>query len=249
MDKQTIHETNSAYWNTKGNDHLGAVVLPFYGSFISEENHGLFGDVAGKRLLEIGCGNGQSLRYHGERSAVELWGMDISENQLEKAKQHLTENGLSATLICSPMEEECGIPADYFDFVYSVFAIGWTTDLEGTFERIASYLKTGGSFIFSWSHPFHKCIAPEDGAFRVYKSYFEDAWYSVPYDFCQGELKLTDRMVSTYVNALAKAGFAIERMIEEPDRELFRPGDHESELVEKMRMVPRTMVIKARKLS
>ncbi len=53
----------------------------------------------------------------------------------------MTECGLSATLICSPMEEECGIPENYFDFVYSVYAIGWTTDLEGTFRRIASYLK------------------------------------------------------------------------------------------------------------
>ena len=39
------------------------------------------------------------------------------------------------------MEEECGIPADYFDYVYSIYAIGWTTDLEGTFCRIATYLK------------------------------------------------------------------------------------------------------------
>lgn len=53
----------------------------------------------------------------------------------------MTAHGLSANLICSPMEEECGLPEDYFDFVYSVYAIGWTTDLEGTFSRIASYLK------------------------------------------------------------------------------------------------------------
>lgn len=43
------------------------------------------------------------------------------------------------------MEEDCGIPKDYFDFVYSIYAIGWTTDLEGTFSRIASYLKKTAS--------------------------------------------------------------------------------------------------------
>lgn len=42
-----------------------------------------------------------------------LWGIDISEKQIDKAKQHLTACGLSAKLICSPMEEECDIPADY----------------------------------------------------------------------------------------------------------------------------------------
>ncbi|WP_375524028.1 hypothetical protein [Paenibacillus terreus] len=46
---------------------------------------------------------------------------------MEKAKQHLTACGLSAKFICSPMEEECGIPMDYFDFVYSIYVIGWTT--------------------------------------------------------------------------------------------------------------------------
>lgn len=45
------------------------------------------------------------------------------------AMQHLTSYGLSAKLICSPMEEECGIPNDYFDFVYSIYAVGWTTDV------------------------------------------------------------------------------------------------------------------------
>lgn len=242
MDKHTVYDTNSAYWNTKGNDHLEAVVLPLYGTCISEEKHRLFGDVAGKRLLEIGCGNGHSLQYHGERGAAELWGMDISENQIEKARQHLAENGLSATFIRSPMEEECEIPAGYFDFVYSVYAIGWTTDMEGTFARVASYLKPGGSFIFSWTHPIRKCVAPEHGILRVVKSYFDDAWYAVPVEFCHGELRLSDRMISTYVNALAKAGFAIERMIEEPDE--MPIGDNDP----RTGMCPKTLVIKARKL-
>jgi cyclopropane fatty-acyl-phospholipid synthase-like methyltransferase len=50
------------------------------GAFVSEEKCQLFGDVSGKKMLEIGCGNGQSLQYQGERKASELWGMDISEN-------------------------------------------------------------------------------------------------------------------------------------------------------------------------
>lgn len=141
MDTNTIHETNSLFWDTKGNEVLGATALPLYGAFVSEEQCQLFGDVSGKKLLEIGCGSGQSLQYLGERNASELWGTDIAENQIEKTRQLLTEHGLSAKLICSPMEEECGLPEDYFDFVYSVYAIGWTTDLEGTFSRIASYLK------------------------------------------------------------------------------------------------------------
>jgi len=60
MDKNAVYKTNSFYWDTKGSDFLGAIVLPFYGAFVSEEKCQLFGDVSGKKMLEVGCGNGQS---------------------------------------------------------------------------------------------------------------------------------------------------------------------------------------------
>ncbi|RUS45375.1 class I SAM-dependent methyltransferase [Cohnella sp. AR92] len=245
MNKDLIYKTNSFYWDTKGNDFLGAIVLPFYGAFVSEEKCRLFGDVSGKKMLEIGCGNGKSLQYHGDREASELWGIDLSEKQIERAAQHLTSCGLSARLICSPMEEECGIPREYFDFVYSIYAIGWTTDLEVTFGRVASYLKKDGIFIFSWSHPIHRCVTEENDRFVFRKSYFDEAWYPIA---AEGELLLADRKLSTYVNALAKAGFAVERMIEQTDDEIMQSRDDNSDLAKRAKMYPVTFVIKARKL-
>ncbi|TYP76661.1 class I SAM-dependent methyltransferase [Paenibacillus methanolicus] len=244
MDRNAVHRTNSLFWDTRGNDVLGATSLPYYGAFVSEEKCQLFGDVAGKKMLEIGCGSGQSLQYLGERRASELWGMDLSENQLEKTRQHLTTCGLSATLICSPMEEECGLPENYFDVVYSIYAIGWTTDLEGTFCRIASYLNKDGVFIFSWSHPIHKCVAAENNVLVFKKRYFDESWYSVSLD--ESVLNLSDRKLSTYVNALAKAGFVIEQMIEESDDDIIQLKD--SDFAKKAKMLPVTFVIKARKL-
>ncbi len=247
MDKNSVHQTNSFYWDTIGNDFLRAIVLPYYGAFVSEDKCRLFGDVSGKKMLEIGCGNGQSLQYHGERHASELWGVDLSAKQIERAAQHLNARGLSARLIRSPMEEECGLPVDYFDYVYSIYAIGWTTDLEGTFRRIASYLKQDGVFIFSWSHPIHRCIVSENNTFAFKKCYFDESWHPVPLD--EGALTLSDRKLSTYVNALAKAGFVIEQMIEESDDEILRTRtrDDNSDLAQRARMFPVTFVIKARK--
>lgn len=145
------------------------------------------------------------------------------------------------------LEEDCGLPADYFDYVYSIYAIGWTTDLEGTFRRIASYLKQDGVFIFSWSHPIHRCVVAENGLFAFKKCYFDEAWYPVPLD--EGALTLSDRKLSTYVNALAKAGFVIEQMIEESDDEILRTRtrDDNSDLAQRAKMFPVTFVIKARK--
>lgn len=245
MDKNNIHKTNRSFWDTKGNEVIGTTALPMYGSFVSEEKCHLFGDVSGKKLLEIGCGSGHSLKYHGDRKASELWGIDISEKQIEKAREYLSLYDFSANLICSPMEEDCGIPVDYFDYVYSIYGVGWATDLENTFCRIASYIKKDGVFIFSWSHPIHKCVAIENDSLSFKKSYFDESWYSVSLD--GGAISLSDRKLSTYINALTKAGFAIDKMIEESDDEIIQLYK-DSDFAKKAKMLPVTFVIKARKL-
>lgn len=244
-DKDAVHKTNTSFWDTKGSDLLGTTSLPKYGAFVSEETCCLFGDVGGKSVLEIGCGSGRSLLYLAERGMAELWGIDISERQLKKARTTLESNGVTASLICSPMEEACGIPNEYFDFVCSIYGIGWTTDLTGTFQLIASYLKKGGVFIFSWSHPIHKCVSAEHDMLVFKKCYFDESWYSAPLDGTV--LSLSDRKLSTYVNALAKAGFVIEEMVEESDSDIIRSANG-SEFAKKAAMLPVTFVIKARKL-
>lgn len=241
---QIIRKTNKFFWDTKGNEVLGTMALPKYGAYLTEEKCKLFGDVTGKKVLEIGSGRGHSLEYLAKRKASELWGVDISKEQIRKSNEYLTSCGITANLICSPMEEECGIPKNYFDFVYSVYGIGWTTDLVGTFCRIASYLKNDGVFIFSWSHPIHKCVTVEKNMLAFKKSYFDESWYSVPLD--RTMLSLSDRKLSTYVNALAKAGFIIEEMIEESDDDIIK-AQPENNFAKKAKMLPVTFVIKARK--
>ena len=58
---------------------------------------------------------------------------------------------------------------------------------------------------------------------------------------------MSNRMLSTYVNALAKAGFFIEQMIEKPDEEILQSCDMSSESVKRVMMIPKVFVIKARK--
>ena len=88
--------------------------------------------------MEICCGSGHTLKYLADRKTGELWGVDLSQKQLENADKFLKENGYRARLICSPMEAEADIFRDYFDFVYSIYGIGWVTDLQGVFDKIAS---------------------------------------------------------------------------------------------------------------
>lgn len=115
-----IIEENRAYWDAHADEWFGTTALPKYGvMFATEDELQLFGNVRGKRMLEICCGSGHSLRYHAERGAGELWGVDLSQHQLDHAGEYLAQHGYHARLICSPMEAEIDVPKGYFDYVYS----------------------------------------------------------------------------------------------------------------------------------
>lgn len=255
MEAAQIIKTNQDYWNENADLWFGTTALPEYGvKFVTEDDLHLFGDVTGKKMLEICCGSGHSLKYHADRNAGELWGVDLSEKQLENAKRLLSENGYSAKLICSPMEADLDIPKDYFDCVYSIYGIGWTTDLQGTFNKIASYLKKDGIFIFSWHHTLNYCVAwsceerkevIENGQLIFHKSYFDEDYFTMPVD--GSKIILCNRKISTYINALAKAGFAVEQMIEQNNREAMETED-DSDRGKKAKMIPISVCFKARKL-
>lgn len=256
MDNNQIIEKNKSYWNVNADFWFGTTALPEYGvKFVTENELHLFGDVSGKKMLEICCGSGHSLKYHADRHAGELWGVDLSQKQLDNAKAYLAENGHTAKLICSPMEDNLPVPKNYFDYVYSIYGIGWTTDLQGTFDKIASYLKKDGIFIFSWHHPLHYCVGWscaerknvfEDDKLVFGKSYFDESYFTMPVH--DDEVVLCNRKISTYVNALASAGFVIEQMIEQTDSITMESTEDMSDKTRKAKMLPISVCFKARKL-
>ncbi|MDE6387239.1 MAG: class I SAM-dependent methyltransferase [Lachnospiraceae bacterium] len=256
MENDEIIKTNKTYWNDHADLWFGTTALPEYGVlFPTEDDLHLFGDVTDKRMLEICCGSGHSLKYHAERGAGELWGVDLSCKQLENAQKLLSESGYFAKLLCAKMEEEIDVPKEYFDYVYSIYGIGWTTDLQGTFDKIASYLKKDGIFIFSWHHTLNYCIAWscderkdvfENDKLVLTKSYYDESYFKMPVH--DSEIILCNRKISTYINALAKAGFAIERLIEETDEQtLYAQGETDPK-AKKAKMMPISFCIKARKM-
>lgn len=246
MESKTINEINKAYWNTNADNWFGTTALPEYGvQFVTENELNLFGDVTGKTMLEICCGSGHSLKYHADRKAGELWGLDVSQKQLENAENFLAESNYFPKLICASMEDECGIPKNYFDIVYSIYGIGWATDLDNVFHRIATYLKKDGIFIFSWKHPLNGCVNINDGQLIFDKSYFDEGWYTQIVD--DMEIMLANRKISTYINAMTNAGFIIEKMVEQTDEKTMEMTGEISDKSRKAQKLPLSFVFKARK--
>jgi cyclopropane fatty-acyl-phospholipid synthase-like methyltransferase len=250
LESKEVLKQNKKYWDATADEWFGVTSLPTLGCLIpSEEDLQLFGDVTGKKILDIGCGSGHSLKYHADHNAAELWGLDISTQQIKNATRYLKDCGYEAHLFDRPMEEDIGLHNDYFDIIYSIYAIGWTTDLQKTFNLAASYLKQDGIFIFSWDHPVMRCMEVKEN-----KLVFEGCYYDeniVTYKKDGYDVSYSKRKISTYINALSKAGFAIEEMIEETDKQTL---ESECEITQKYyspfkaKKFPLSFVIKARKL-
>lgn len=127
--------------------------------------------------------------------------------------------------------------------------------MDGTFQKISSYLKKDGIFIFSWHHPLNYCIAwscderkdvIENNTLVMNKSYFDESYFRMPVN--GSEILLCNRKISTYVNALAKAGFVIEKMVEQTDEVTMQMEGDISNKAKKAKMFPISVLFKARKL-
>jgi SAM-dependent methyltransferase len=246
-----IIKQNKKSWDRVAHHFNGIDALPSYGPFTqTEEELGLFEEIRDKKVLDIGCGSGHSLRYMAENGVSELWGVDFSEAQIKTAKETL--NGLETHLFCAPMEEEIGLPKLYFDYVYSIYAIGWTTDLSATFQLIYSYLKQGGSFIFSWDHPLYAHLTSHNGEIYLNGSYQQEG--VTTYQNFKGEeapMVISKRKLSTYINELIRAGFTIDTVIESDVSTIYNPIKEELSdryySLYKARRFPTTMIVKATK--
>lgn len=241
---------NKSSWDTMSDSWYGTTALPIYGCLIpTEDELKLFPNLCNKNVLDIGCGSGHSLKWCGDKGASELWGLDLSTKQIENAKKFLNESGYEPKLINAPMESNSGLPKEYFDVVYSIYAIGWTVDIQKTFDNIGSYLKKDGVFIFSWDHPLMHCVNAKDENIILEGCYLEEDIFS--YTQRGNPVTLQNRKMSTYINTLAKSGFMVEQLIEETDKDILsRPAEFSSGYYTpyKAKKFPLSFIIKARKL-
>ncbi|WP_235801868.1 methyltransferase domain-containing protein [Ureibacillus manganicus] len=183
-----------------------------------------------------------------QRNACELWGLDLTSKQLEAARALLSGSKKHVRLYESPMEENPGIPSGYFNIVFSIFAIGWTTDLEKTLKNINQYLQLGGSFIFSWEHPLYSRVKNINGTLTFNKSYHEEGPYE--HEAWSHTAIMQQFKLSTYINALINNGFKVERVIEEVSLTELDEQKHSNRWYnyEKVQYLPTTLIIKSTKI-
>jgi ubiquinone/menaquinone biosynthesis C-methylase UbiE len=249
LNEQEMITINKEGWNKVADQFSeGSFDVLEYGVYApSEEELSLLGDIHNKVALEVGCGSGHTLEYLAKHGASELWGVDLSRQQIETAKQVVSNLHVPVHFIESPMEDIPGLPDHHFDIAISMYALGWTVNLSKTLSNIHRVLKPGGILVFCWEHPIYSLLEYIDGKLAFRRSYVEEgyekheSWRSVP-------IVMNYRKLSTYINELIKAGFVIDHVVEEtriPDHDNSRPEKWYS--AEKARIVPPSFTIKCHK--
>jgi ubiquinone/menaquinone biosynthesis C-methylase UbiE len=105
------------------------------------------GDVAGKRIVDFGCGSGANSVLLADRGA-HVWGIDISEDLLRLAKRRLAVSGREggATFIAGSAHD-MPFPDGSIDVVFGI-AILHHLDLDLVSREVRRVLRPGGRAIF-----------------------------------------------------------------------------------------------------
>jgi len=100
----------------------------------------------GGRILEVGVGTGISLPQYSP--ANRLYGIDISEPMLRKARERVSQLGLLHVEGLSVMDaEHLCFPDSSFDVVVAQYVVTTVPNPEATLDEFARVLKPGGEIV------------------------------------------------------------------------------------------------------
>ena len=188
--------------------------------------------VAGRTVLDAGCGPGHTVELFVQRGARVI-GIDRSARMIEIARQRL---GDRAKLVCADAGALRGILDDRsIDLVFSSLVVHYIEDLAAAFAEWARILRPGGHLVFSTAHP----IAP-DGTAYLETQLVEEQWR-----WLGTAMRYYRRPLRALTEPLEAAGFVIERLVEPRPSEELRVQDPRG--YERLLREPAFLFVRARK--
>ncbi|HEV7651488.1 MAG TPA: class I SAM-dependent methyltransferase [Actinophytocola sp.] len=213
---------NSAWWDADADDYhvehgdfLGVADFVWCPERVREADARLLGDVAGRDVLEIGCGSAPCARWLAAQGA-RVTAFDLSTGMLRHAAAANEATGIDVPLVRANAERLPFASAS-FDIACSAFGgVPFVADLAGTFREVARVLRPGGSWVFAVTHPM-RWIFPDDpgpNGLRVTGSYFD----RTPYVEVDADGRATyveyHRTLGDFVRALTGAGLTLLDLVE-----------------------------------
>jgi SAM-dependent methyltransferase len=183
----------------------------------------LLPDVAGKRVLDAGCGPGVYAEWLVDRGA-DVVAFDVSVKMVAFAEKRL---GGRAEILRADLDQPLDFLEDgSFDIVLSALALDYVRNLGTTFREFRRVLRPQGRFVFSIGHPFAEFLLhPTGNYFDTERVEYEWTGFGTPMIIPSFRRPLT-----ALINPLLEGGFVLERILEPTPAERFReaaPEDYE----------------------
>ena len=226
--RRTVSEAESRRANRRDWDAYADEYQATHGAFLrdvgfvwgpeglDEADLRILGDVAGRDVLEIGCGAAQCARWLATRGA-RVFGLDLSFRQVQHARRIDVEHDVRVPAVCATATH---LPFDgsSFDVAFSSFgALQFVEDVDRTVAEVARVLRPGGRFAFSVTHPIRWAMPddPTREGLVVTSSYWDRTPY-VEQDADTGEPRYVEhhRTLGDWVSLLAGHRFRITDLVE-----------------------------------
>lgn len=217
---------NRSWWNQdaadyhqRHGDYLG--IDDPNGTFIwcpeavYEDDYHLLGeDIAGKHILEIGCGSAPCSRWLSARGA-KVVAFDISEEMLRYGQRSMTPQTHLPLIQASA--EDLPFATASFDIAFSSFgAIPFVANSQQVMHEVARVLRPGGRFVFSITHPMRWIFRdePDEQGLVAVHSYFNRSGYIERDEAGTATYAEHHRTLGDRIRELRAAGFVLEDLIE-----------------------------------
>jgi SAM-dependent methyltransferase len=168
-------------------------------------------DVAGKDVVELGCGTAYFGAWLARRGA-RVVGVDLTPAQLETARRMEAEFRLGLTFV-EANAEETGLPGDSFDLVVSEYGASIWCDPEKWLAEAARLLRVGGHLVFLRNSTLSVLCIRDDGPPTPTLQRPQRGLYRLEWAEPDPEVEFQPSH-SDWIRLLRANGFEIERLAE-----------------------------------
>ena len=175
------------------------------------------GNVRGKRILDLGCGDGGYSRALAKKGAF-VTSADCSEVMVGYAKNKAEEENLKIDHHVVNANALIGIPENCYDVVLCSMMLMDVEDLDGTLKEIHRVLRPKGTVFISILHPCFKgketAWLKDNGIQVLVSDYHNPKEWAGEIKGMKDPVIYRHRTMSDYVKAFVRNGFKISDMNE-----------------------------------
>ena len=192
----------------------------------------LLGDVKGKRVLDLGCGDGGAAVSFALAGATVV-AVDPSPEHLARTRARADEAEVRLELRTGDVADLAFLRADSIDGCFAAGSLAAVDDLGRVFRQVHRVLKVGAPLAFSLPHPAWEVLTAG-------RSWFDRS----PVRDADGSVVELPRPVSDLYASLVRASYRVDALLE-PEPVPHAPRSESWD--PRMTAVPRTLVVRARK--